>query len=299
MNEVMTWLQSFYLHPLVLSLIIGGLVFIISYIHFPSLLQFFTQKTMSSQKKVLQIMDWMMLKTPKKKVALWLWLIGLGVGFAIFLLCWPHLILGLILGAIFFLLTLAGIQRTLVIMWDRRADQLVADMVEGLVIMTNSLKVGLSVTQAMERVTKSMGGPFSQELKLVLNKVRLGMSVEEALEEMEKRINRSDLTMMVVAVNILKETGGNMAETFSVIAETIRERQKLENKIKALTAQGNMQATIISFVPFGIMLMMFTMDKAYAEVMLQTPLGWVSMVLILSLIIFGGYMMRKIVAIKV
>ena len=85
---------------------------------------------------------------------------------------------------------------------------------------------------------------------MVLNKTLLGMSVEEALSEMEKRLDRQDVTMMVVAVNILKETGGNIAETLAVISDTIRQRQKVESKIRAKTAQGLMQARIISAVPF-------------------------------------------------
>ena len=116
---------------------------------------------------------------------------------------------------------------------------------------------------------------------------------------MEKRINRPDVTMMVVAINILKETGGNIAETLSVISETIRERQKVENKIKALTAQGTMQAMIVSAAPFLMLLMMFITDKQKAQLMLGTPLGWIALLIILVLIITGGIMMKKIVTIKV
>ena len=112
-------------------------------------------------------------------------------------------------------------------------------------------------------------------------------------------MDRQDVTMMVVAINILKETGGNIAETLSVISETIQSRQKVESKIKSLTAQGTMQAIIISLVPFVILLIMFFMNREYAELMLGTPLGWVALIIIMSMIITGGYMMKKIVTIKV
>ena len=293
-------LKAFFLQPFVLSLVVGGLVFIFFYIRFPGILRFFKEKTLNSQKEVLRIVDMMMLKASEEKVVLWLWSLGLGFGFLVFLAFWPHLVLGLVFGAVGFLCSWIAVQKIMSTVWETRANQIVNQMVEGLIIMTNGVKVGLSITQAMERVIKNMkGGHLSQEFQLILNKTRLGMSIEEAFNEMDKRINRPDVTMMVVAINILKETGGNIAETLAVISETIRERQKVENKIKALTAQGTIQAMIISAVPFVMLLMMFLTNKQYAQLMLGTPLGWLALVIILVLIITGGIMMRKIVTIKV
>ena len=183
--------------------------------------------------------------------------------------------------------------------WERRSDQVVTDMVEGLTMMVNGVKVGLSITQSMGRVVKGMSGPLSQEFQLVLNKIQLGMSVEEALTQMETRICRPDLTMLVTAINILKETGGNLAETLEVIVITLRDRQKVESKIKALTAQGSMQAMIISIMPAVILVMMFFFNKKTAVLMLTKPLGWASLALILFLIFLGSFMMKKIVTIRV
>ena len=292
--------KSFFLHPLVLSLVVGMFVFVFFYIRWPGILRFFKEKTLHSQKEILRIADRMMIKAPEQKIVLWLWSGGLSLGFLIFLACWPHLPLGLGMGALGFLCSWIGIQKFMHIVWENRSDKVVNQMVEGLTIMTNGVKVGLSVTQAMERVIKNMkGGPLSQEFQLVLNKTHLGMSVEEAFNEMEKRIDRPDVTMMVTAVNILKETGGNIAETLGVISETIRGRQKVENKIKSLTAQGTMQATIISAVPFVLLVMMCMMNKHYAKLLFGTPLGWLAMLIVVFLIITGSVMMKKIVTIRI
>ncbi|MDE0518938.1 MAG: hypothetical protein F4X95_00460 [Oligoflexia bacterium] len=296
----MDMLRSFFLDPFVLSIVMGFLVFVFFYIRWPGILSFFKDKTFSSQKEVLKIVDMMMIKTSKEKVVLWLWSLGLSLGFLIFLACWPHLVLGLGFGALGFLFSWIGVQMVMRSLWEQRCDQVVNQMVEGMTIMTNGVKVGLSVTQAMERVIKNMKeGPLAQEFQLVLNKTRLGMSVEEAFNDMEKRMDRQDVTMMVVAINILKETGGNIAETLATISETIRERQKVQNKIKALTAQGTIQAVIVSLVPFLLLVMMFLTNKQHAELMLGTPLGWFSLLMILGLIIIGGVLMKKIVTIKV
>lgn len=292
--------KAFFLKPFVLSLVVGLLVFVFFYIRFPGIINFFKNKTLSSQKEVLRISDQMMLKVSKEKMTLWLWVFGLCFGFLIFLACWPNLPLGVVFGSIGFLCSWIGIQQLMRTKWETRANSLVREMVEGLAIMTNGVRVGLSITQAMERVIKNMkGGPLAQEFQLVLNKTHLGMSVEEAFTEMEKRIERPDVTMMVVAINILKETGGNIAETLATISETIRERQKVENKISALTAQGTMQAIIISIVPFVMLIGMFVTDKRKAELMLGTPLGLLSLLIIIGLIVAGGFLMKKMVTIKV
>ena len=296
----MDMIKSLFLHPFVLSLVVGLLIFVFFYIRFPGILHFFKEKTLNSQKEVLHIVDMMMLKASPEKVVLWLWSLGLGFGLLIFLASWPHLVFGLFCGVIGFLCSWIGVQRIMRGVWERRSNQIVNQMVEGLIIMTNGVKVGLSITQSIERVIKNMkDGPLAQEFQLILNKILLGMSVEEAFNEMEKRIDRPDVTMMVVAINILKETGGNVAETLSIISETIRSRQKVGNKIKALTAQGTMQAMIVSAVPFVMLLMMFFLNKEYAKLMLGTTLGLFALAIILVLIITGGIMMKKIVTIKV
>ncbi len=292
-------IKSIFLHPLILSLIVGGFIFIACYLRFPKLIAFFKEKTFNSQKEVLEIVNKMMLKTKPEKVIALLWTLGLSIGFLFFLLCWPNLAFGLVLGLSGFLFSWIGVQHIMRSVWEKRSDQVVYDMVEGLTMMTNGVRVGLSITQAMERVMKNLPGPLGQEFQLVLNKTQLGMSIEEALSEMEKRIDRPDLTMLVTAINILKETGGNLAETLDVIVATLRDRQKVENKIKALTAQGSMQALIISVIPAVILGMMFFMNKQSAILMLTTPLGWVSLLVIVFLIFIGGFMMKKIVTIKV
>ncbi len=292
-------IKSFFLHPLVLSLVFGTLIFVITYIRLPGVLRFFKNKTFSSQKEILDIVEKMLLKISPDKVVMWLWSIGLGLGFILFLVCWPNLLLGLGVGVIGFLGSWMGAQIFMRNMWETHCNKVVSQMAEGLIVMTNGVKVGLSIVQAMERTVKNIGGPLGQELQLVLNKVRLGMSVEEALTEMESRVNRQDVTMMVISINILKETGGNIAETLAVIADTIRDRQKIEQKIKALTAQGRMQSLILSAIPFIILGVMFLGNSNYARLVLTTPLGWVCLIIITGMVGIGGFLMKKLIQIKV
>ncbi len=105
--------------------------------------------------------------------------------------------------------------------------------------------------------------------------------------------------MFVTSVNILKETGGNMAETFQTITFTIRERQKIEKKIEALTAQGVMQGLIISCIPFILLVVFFVMDPAYIKPLFTTTPGIFALLIVLTLQIIGGLAIKKVVTIKV
>jgi tight adherence protein B len=165
--------------------------------------------------------------------------------------------------------------------------------------MANGIKSGSNAMVAMERVTEIMGGPLSQEFRQVLTQQQFGQSFEEALQDLGERIPKPDVQMFVTAVNILKETGGNLAETFETIVTTIRERQKVEKKIEALTAQGLMQGLIVTMIPFILAIVFFIVDPAYIKPMFNTTLGLVLFAGMLGLQIIGGVMIKKIVTIKV
>ncbi len=105
--------------------------------------------------------------------------------------------------------------------------------------------------------------------------------------------------MFVTAINILKETGGNLAETFTTIVLTIRERQKVEGKIEAMTAQGIMQGFIVSMVPIGIIVLLYFLDPSYIMPMFNSTLGIILLMIMFAFIIIGGIAIRKVVTIKV
>ena len=244
-------------------------------------------------------MDKMFIEVDTQRLTMAMLLLSFGLGALFFLLLWPNVLIGFLIGAA---VTVGGwsVPKLVVTsLWESRCDKVVDQMVDGLTIMSNGVKAGLSLPQSMQRVCDNMSGPLNQEFGMVLNKTRLGMSIEEALNEMAERIPRQDVQMFVTAINILKETGGNIAETFSTIVTTIRERQKLQKKISAMTAQGTMQAIIISMVPFAILIVFLIVDPAYVEPLLTTPLGWFCLFLVVALQVIGGVFMKKIVTINV
>jgi tight adherence protein B len=280
-------------------ILFGAAVFIFTYLNSEKILAFFYRKTLGQREELFALLDKMYVDADRKKLSISIILISFGMGALFFTALWPNVLPGIIIGSAVTMVGWSLPKIVLTNMWETRCNRIVEQMVDGMTIMANGVKSGLSITQSMERVTANMTGPLPQEFTLILNQIRLGRSVEEALNEFGDRIPRQDVQMFVTAVNILKETGGNLAETFTTIVTTIRERQKIEKKIEAMTSQGTMQAIIVTLVPFGLLVMFFVVDPTFVMPLFTKPLGWVALMFMVGLQVIGGVMMKKIVTIKV
>jgi tight adherence protein B len=260
---------------------------------------FLQKKSLGNREEVLRLLDLMFVEVERKKVTALMLLMSFGLGTVVFLAFLPNVLLSCLFGA---MVTVAGWAIPLALtrmVYDRRCNLFVEQMVDGLTIMANGIKSGLSVTQSMERVSDNLGQPISQEFSLVLSQIRLGRSVEDALIEMGERIPRPDVQMFVTSINILKETGGNLAETFTTICLTIRERQKIEKKIQAMTAQGLMQGIIVTLVPIVMLIVFSLVNPGYVKPLFSTTLGVIILIMMFGLQFIGGLTIRKIVKIKV
>ena len=184
-------------------------------------------------------------------------------------------------------------------LWDRRTHKFEDQMLDALTFMSNGLKSGLSLVQSMDMVKEELPNPISEEMGLVLSEQRLGVPMEDALLNLEARIDTEDLQIMVTSINILRQSGGNLSETFDTISHTIRERKKVEGKIKSLTAQGVSQGVIIVFMPFVLGFILYVMDNSLIERLWTTGLGWVMIGAMLFLQIAGAMMIKKFVTIDV
>ena len=278
---------------------VGALVFIICFLSVDKVIAWLQKRSLSQREEVLRLLELMFVETDRSKVTRLMLGLSFGLGGVVFLLCWPNLIAGAIFGSI---VTVFGwsIPKTIVnSMYQKRCGRFVDQMVDGMTIMANGIKAGLSVQQSMERIVENLPNPMSQEFALVLSQMRLGRSLEESLNELGTRVPRADVQMFVTSVNILQETGGNMAETFQTIVYTVRERQKIEKKIEALTAQGIMQGVILTCVPFVLLIVFLIMDPSYVAPLFNTFVGILALLAVLTLQVIGGLMIRKIVKINV
>lgn len=286
-------------NDLIVVVLFAVVVFFIVYLNLDKIYDKAKGQILTQRDLIVKYLDLMFVEVQIQKVTITVLLLSGGMATVIFLLFLPNWIAGLLFGGIFYI---AGLRLPPLIvknLYDKRSSKFVDQMVDGLTIMANGIKSGLTVPQAMERVVENLPPPISQEFSLILSQLRLGRSLEEALIELAERIPMQDVQMFVTGINILKETGGNLAETFETIVLTIRERQKIEKKIQAMTAQGLMQGIIVTLVPFGLIGLFMVVDPGYMKPMFNSTLGLFILFLMLVLQIIGGLVIRKIVKIKV
>jgi tight adherence protein B len=166
--------------------------------------------------------------------------------------------------------------------------------------MVNGLRSGYSVLQAMEAVSREMPPPISTEFARIVQEVQIGLSLDQAMSNMLRRIKSDDLDLVVTAINVQREVGGNLAEIIDVISFTIRERVRIKGEIRTLTAQGRYSGYVISLLPIGLAFVLFCVNKPYVERLFTSGwCGWAMVVCGLLMIGTGFIAIQKIVAIEV
>ena len=275
------------------------LFFAAGYLAWEDIYNFIQRTAFQHKDEIKKMLDLIYVDVEEKQLSMYLILTSYGLGAVVFLIFFPNFIPGLIMGAV---AVFGGIKLPLLVvqnLYQKRCKKVVDHMLDGMTIMANGTKAGNPPSVAMDRVIENIKGPLSQEFELVKSKERLGMSFEEALVEMANRVPEPDVQMFVMSVNILKETGGKIDQTFETINKTIRERQKLEKKISAMTSQGIMQGIIISTVPFILIVFFWFADRDHIAPMFNTTYGLIMLCGVFLLQLMGGLMIKKIVTIKV
>ncbi|GJM41604.1 MAG: secretion system protein [Ardenticatenaceae bacterium] len=194
-------------------------------------------------------------------------------------------------------------------MAKKRMQSFDAQLSDTLNLWVNALRSGYSVLQAMEAIATELPPPVSAEFERVVQEVRLGLSVEQALANMYRRVPSEDLDLVITAVNIQREVGGNLAEVLDTISYTIRERVRIKGEIRTLTAQGRVSGWIISLLPIVLGFVLFLINPEYVSQLWikeepwiwpnVIPCGWLVLAFSLMMIGGGAYAISKIVDIEV
>jgi tight adherence protein B len=181
----------------------------------------------------------------------------------------------------------------------RRLDSIDGQLVDTLILMSNGLKAGLSLQQSLELVAREMKPPISDEFGRIVKEIHLGRLTDDALRRFRERVPLEDVNIAVEAILTLRETGGNLSETFEVIAHTIMERKKVQGKIKSLTAQGMSQGILICLMPPAMMLLFSILDAGYMRPFFTTALGWMMITAMFVLDGMGLWLMFHLVKVDV
>lgn len=220
------------------------------------------------------------------------------IALAVFGLVWlptGSVFLGLLMAAIAGSIPLVN----LAIKAEKRRRMFEVQLPDALDFMSRALRAGHGLTTAFQIVGEEMPAPISEEFELVFDEVNFGNSFQEALSKMPDRIDSPDLSFFVVGVLIQRETGGNLSDLLRGLSNTVRERLKLQGKVRTLSAEGKFAGILLGVMPFALAGILTALNPVYMGALWSTPTGhrWVAIGGTMMVLGFGW--MWKIAQIKV
>ncbi|HLF90177.1 MAG TPA: type II secretion system F family protein [Anaerolineales bacterium] len=167
-------------------------------------------------------------------------------------------------------------------------------------LTVNGLRAGYSTMQALEAVSKELPPPVSDEFRRVVREMQIGISMENALDNLLRRIPSADLDLIITAVNIQREVGGNLAEILDIISYTIRERIRIQREIKVLVTQVLYSGRVLALLPIGLALFLWTINPSYMNNLIDVPACGIPLLFCGGIMIAAGYyVMTRIANIEV
>lgn len=181
----------------------------------------------------------------------------------------------------------------------QRLKRIEAQLPDALAMVAGSMRAGASLNIALESMVKEQSPPITQEFELFLKEQRLGVEFEVSMAHMEARIPLQDFSMLVTALRINREVGGNLADTIESLGETLRRKAMMEGKIRSLTAQGKLQGIVMTGLPVLLGILLNFMEPEAMSQLWTTPVGWAVLGVIIVMEALGFFMIRKITTIDV
>ncbi len=183
---------------------------------------------------------------------------------------------------------------------QRRLQAFNAQLGDAINLMVNGLRAGYSILQAMEAVARELPPPISTEFDRVVKEQQLGFSLEQALNNMLRRVHSDDLEMLVTAILIQREVGGNLAEILDTISFTIRERVRIKGEIRVLTAQQMISGHVLLFLPIALGIILFGINRDYMlNFFTNGLLGYFMIACTGVMMLIGYFVIQRIVRIEV
>jgi tight adherence protein B len=215
--------------------------------------------------------------------------------FVIFALATRNPVTGLLALLLFLAADFVFVQRRI----TKRLNNFQRQLADCLSLVANSLRAGFSFLQTMEIISREMEPPMSTEFERVMRDTTLGKSLDEALHSMDERVGSADFSLVITAVLIQQQVGGNLATILDTIRNTISERIRIRREVNTLTAQGKMSGIVLACIPVALALFFYVSSPEYLEPLLTTNIGRIAIIGALFLVIVGFAIIRKIVDIKV
>lgn len=229
-----------------------------------------------------------------------------GTEFEAILLLWGGLV-GLITflvtlkGAMFFAGALVGILMGFALLGlriRRRRKKFTNQLGDMLTMVANALRAGFSFMQAFELISREMDAPMGREVQLVVNEVNLGNTLESALDNMQRRVASPDFELVVTAVLIQRQVGGDLASILDTISETIAERVRMRREVITLTAQGRLSGIVLAILPFAMAGILTFIKPDYLKPLLEDEVGRIIIGIAIVSELIGIFFIKKITDIR-
>ena len=182
---------------------------------------------------------------------------------------------------------------------NRREAAFTNQLGDCLMMVANAMRAGFSFLQAMELISKEMEPPISDEFKHVMRDISLGATVERALDDMDKRVSSPDFSLVVTAVLIQQQVGGDMAHILDTISDTIQDRIRMRREVRTLTAQGRMSGWVLAVLPFGLAALLSVISPSYMEPLFTERIGQIAICGAVLMVLIGFFVINRIVDIEV
>lgn len=180
----------------------------------------------------------------------------------------------------------------------KRRMALEAQLAEALDLFVGSLRAGLGFLQGLESISREMADPMKGEIARVLEQVAVGTNPIDALQEMTDRIPSYDLALMVAAISVQRQTGGNLAEVLENLAATVRERRRVRGEVMALTTGPRVSSYVLAAIPSLLFIYFITISTDYRKVMLGTTYGHLLLGLAAVLSFLGYFFASKVAKVE-
>ncbi len=236
----------------------------------------------------------LMLDVPPRGALL---LTGAGVlilGMSLYLVMgvWFWFLIGAIAGAALPVLVIKHLE-------TKRRARLEAQLIDGITTLASGVRAGLNLIQAMELLVRNGTGPIKQEIAQMLREYQMGLDFNQSMRNTANRIGSRNYRLLFTAIEMHRVRGGDAGESLDRIAESIRDIQRLEGKLDAITAQGRSQAWMMAMAPFVLLLMLYAIDPTGVSYLFNEPLGRVMLLFALAMIVIAFLWIRRIMAVDI
>ena len=205
------------------------------------------------------------------------------------------LVLGILAGAVGYMLPAFYLRARI----TRQVRMFNAQLDEMLTMVSNSLRAGFGLAQALDLAAEQTQPPMSTELRRLMRDMRMGASIEEAMENLGERIGSYDLDVVITAILIQRSVGSNLSEVLDKVAHTIRERIRIKGEINTLTAQKRLSGFIVGLMPAAFVVMMLVISFDYMSTLFTDPMGRLLFAVAVVLDVVGILVIRRIVTVDV